>query len=201
MFRPFLLLAAFLPASPALADIPYDDADAVALFTAGFAERCSWAFDEDGALSGEPDRFDVTGPNSWSDEGSPAVIWEFGCEIYAYNTAQVFILATEDGIGPVALARPSLKIVYDEAAAAPGEADSVIETLEIDGWTADLTPINARFDPATVTITAHTYWRGLGDASDTGSWRLRDQQFHLIRYDVDASYDGEVNPVTLVEFE
>ena len=197
------LLAATLPLATAATaqDAPPTDAAAIAVFTATFSEDCIGAFLENGDLVEQPQRFEVKSPSIWGDP-TPMVVWQFHCDIYAYNTSQVFLKSSDmGGVLPVALTRPTLKIEYDEAAAAPGEADSIVSLLEINGWSAGSVAINAAFDPATLTISAHTFWRGIGDASDAGVWRLQDGDFRLQRYEVDASYDGEGNPVTLVSFE
>jgi hypothetical protein len=44
-------------------------------------------------------------------------------------------------------------------------------------------------------------WRGLGDASDSGTWLFRNGDFALVRYEVDASHDGEINPDTVLDYE
>ncbi|SEC30220.1 hypothetical protein [Rhodobacter sp. 24-YEA-8] len=194
-----LLLATASPAFSQAA-LP-EDAIAIAAFSVTFAEECTGAFSEDGRLLKPPKRFEVESPGSWGDP-IPRVVWEFQCDIYAYNISQVFMISSDQGGAiPVGLTRPTLKIEYDEEAAAPGEADSVVSLLEINGWSADLLAINAGFDPQTLQISSHTFWRGIGDASDAGIWRLQDAAFRLVRYEVDASYDGESNPVTLVNFE
>lgn len=197
-----LLSLFLLSASPVFSQTPLPGDDlAIAAFSAGFAQDCSRAFREDGTLLEPPSRFEVKSPASWG-EPTPMVVWEFGCEVYAYNTSQVFMISTDQGgVQPVGLARPTLKIEYDEASAAPGESESVVSLLEINGWSADLLAINAAFDPETLQITSHTFWRGIGDASDTGIWRLQDNAFRLVRYEVDASYDGEGNSVTLVNYQ
>jgi hypothetical protein len=40
----------------------------------------------------------------------------------------------------------------------------------------------------------------VGDASSRGTWVFADGGFRLIRYEVDASYDGEINPQTIVDY-
>jgi hypothetical protein len=60
--------------------------------------------------------------------------------------------------------------------------------------------VNSSFDEASQTITSASKWRGVGDASDSGTWIFRNGEFTLVKYDVDASYDGEVNPETVLDF-
>ena len=44
-------------------------------------------------------------------------------------------------------------------------------------------------------------WRGLGDASSNGTWLFRDGTFTLVRYDVDASEDGKIDPQTVFDVD
>ena len=60
---------------------------------------------------------------------------------------------------------------------------------------------NSSYDEATMSITSNAKWRGVGDASSAGTWIFRDGEFTLVRYDVDASYDGEINPETVLDFQ
>ena len=54
--------------------------------------------------------------------------------------------------------------------------------------------------PATRTVTSHSKWRGLGDASSSGQWLFHNGRFILKSYDADASYDGEINPQTVLDY-
>ena len=38
-------------------------------------------------------------------------------------------------------------------------------------------------------------------ASCKETWIFRDGEFTLMKYDVDASYDGEINPETVLDYE
>lgn len=60
---------------------------------------------------------------------------------------------------------------------------------------------NSTFDEETKTITSNAYWRGIGDASSIGVWEFREASFALKRYEVDATYDEEVNPQVLVDYD
>ncbi|TIS77743.1 MAG: DUF1176 domain-containing protein, partial [Mesorhizobium sp.] len=37
-------------------------------------------------------------------------------------------------------------------------------------------------------------------ASSTGTYLFRHGNFSLVQYDVDASYDGEINPETVLDY-
>jgi hypothetical protein len=60
---------------------------------------------------------------------------------------------------------------------------------------------NSSYDEATKSIMSNAKWRGVGDASSAGTWIFRDGEFALVRYDVDASYDGEINPEPVFDVE
>ena len=68
------------------------------------------------------------------------------------------------------------------------------------GYTAESTLVNSDYDPGTQTLTSYNKWRGVGDAFSAGTWIFREGAFTLVRYDVDASYDGEQNPVTILDY-
>ena len=60
--------------------------------------------------------------------------------------------------------------------------------------------MNSSYDEASHTITSANKWRGVGDASDAGTWIFRNGRFTLVKYDVDASYDGEINPESVLDY-
>ena len=60
--------------------------------------------------------------------------------------------------------------------------------------------MNATFTPATKSITSVSCGRGPCDASDRGTWVFEHGRFVLEVYDVDATYDGQINPVRVVDF-
>lgn len=194
MLRPTLpcLLTCLAPA--ALAD-PLDDR-AIAAFSSAFAESCMAAFTEDGGLIQQPQRFDVMMPWSVS-EAEKATLWQFRCNIGAYNLTEVFLMWTEfEGIVPLAVAQPSVTVVNED----PEDFESPLREVVVTGWGARNFVVNGSFDPATLMLSATGYWRGIGDAYDAGVWALRDGGFQLRHYEVDASYDGETKPQLVLDF-
>jgi hypothetical protein len=192
--RFILPLIPLLCAAPAHADEA--DTRAIAAFTAAFAEACTAAFAEDGSLIEPPQRFTTIMPQSYSTP-VPVKLWQFRCNIGAYNLQSVFMAQTEYyGITPLAFARPDLDVVLED----PENYEGPVKAINITGWSAAPYVVNATFDPSKAELTENSYWRGIGDASSTAVWTLIDDSFRLIRYDVDATYDGEVNPKTLVSF-
>ncbi|MEZ5796879.1 MAG: hypothetical protein R3D63_04930 [Paracoccaceae bacterium] len=192
---PAAIIAALLAAAtPLLADA--DDDRAQAVFSAAYADSCGMAFSASGDLLEPPQRFQANMPFTQG-EPEPVTIWQFRCDAGAYNLIDVFVMKTVyDGTQPVALATPSLRVVNRD----PEDYESPVERIEIDGWSADTRIVNASFDPATGTISGHSYWRGLGDAYDASTWVLRDGGYQLIRFEADASYDGETEPQLVLTF-
>ena len=193
---PALALAVPVFVFPALAD-PLDD-QAIAVFSGGYADACMSAFLEDGSLIQPPERFSMLSASSWGDDPVPMEIWLFRCNIGAYNTQSVLVGHSEsNGVMPLTLARPDLDIVNE----VPDDISSPVREIRIVGWSASPFVVNAELDTATGELHEAAFWRGIGDASSTGVWRLVDEAFRMQRYDVDASYDGEINPETLVQFD
>ena len=75
-----------------------------------------------------------------------------------------------------------------------------MKSIAITGYSARFTAVNAEYDPKTKTITSGSLWRGVGDASSGGTWVFDAGEFVLQTYEVDATYDGESNPKTIVDF-
>jgi hypothetical protein len=73
--------------------------------------------------------------------------------------------------------------------------------VQIVGYTAEDQLMNSSYDPQTRTISSTNKWRGVGDAASSGAWMFRNGAFTLVKYDVDASYDGEVDPESVVDFQ
>ena len=123
-------------------------------------------------------------------------LFRFFCDAAAYNTMHVYFLADEFGkLLPLRFAVPELAIRYEN-----GDAEGRVEELRIVGYTAEDVLLNSRFDPQTLEITTLAKWRGLGDAFSAGVWLFRAGTFTLVKYEVDASYDGEINPELLLDY-
>jgi hypothetical protein len=188
--------AALAPAAwadTALAD-PADD-KALAAFKDGFGEACPSAFNEDGSPILPPERFDLNLPGGDGYPPSTLMLWQFICDIAAYNAQSVWFAQDEWALAPLAFAEPDLRVNYTIA----DDVDSGLKDVSIVGWRASNMLSNSAFDPATMTMTAGALWRGIGDASDSGVWRLVEGRFILIRYEADASYDGEINPTVILD--
>jgi hypothetical protein len=75
-----------------------------------------------------------------------------------------------------------------------------VDSVTVTGFQTEDVAINSNYDEKDRTITTADKWRGVGDASSTGLYLFRNGDFSLVKYDVDASYDGEVDPQTVVDY-
>ncbi len=133
-------------------------------------------------------------------DGDPertARLFRFYCGTGAYNESHVYYQHDEDeGLREVQFATPELDIRYED-----DNSDEKVESVSIIGYTATPKLINSFYDEGSHSITSHGKWRGVGDASDSGTWLFRNGEFTLVKYDVDASYDGEINPETVLDYD
>ncbi|MBA8906147.1 MULTISPECIES: DUF1176 domain-containing protein [Aminobacter] len=127
---------------------------------------------------------------------SEARLFRFFCQMGAYNETHVYYLWNEaDGLNEQHFAAPELDIHYEG-----DNPDGKLESVNVIGYRTENALVNSSFDDKTMTITSHAKWRGVGDASSDGTWLFRDGAFALVRYDVDASYDGDINPETVLDY-
>ena len=137
---------------------------------------------------------------SWSAEAEPedVTLYRIWCMSGAYNVNHAYYIYRDfEGLTPVSFAMPAFEAKYED----DDSLDGALTELTVTGMDATMILTNSEFDPETLTITSNSYWRGLGDASSSGTWIFNDGEFSLRRYDIDASYDGEVNPETVVNYQ
>lgn len=123
-------------------------------------------------------------------EPRPFALVRFHCYYGAYNETHAYYRVDDYGeIRQVQFAVPAYDVVYVN-----GDFDGAIESINQTGFTTNDLLVNSTVDADTLTVTSWSRWRGIGDASSSGEWVFRNGEFVLVRFDVDASYDGEVNP-------
>ena len=201
MIRPLLWLSATLAfaAMPALAQEGDLRKAAMKLHGAAGGTACERM---EGAYVPEDDYVEWTFDYmpSWGsteDDKEQITLIRIFCTSGAYNLIHAYYWQREyDGLQPLAFARPTVNIRYEDEEA----MDGAVLGIDITGFASSTTLVNSEFNPDTLTITSHSLWRGLGDASSDGTWRFSDGEFALVRYDIDASYDGQMNPETLLNY-
>src|SRR5690606_4967163 len=106
---------------------------------------------------------------SWSEDAPPEEVTLFRdwCMSGAYNVNHAYyILTPYDGLLPLTFATPTYDAEYDETEGVDGK----LESLTITGMGTSNFLVNSEFDPRSLTITAKSFWRGVGDASSAGWW-------------------------------
>ena len=123
----------------------------------------------------------------------PYRLYEFPCTAGAYNFGSIYYLADDFGeISQIQFATPEYDVTNET-----DDFESAVTGIKLTGFYAYGIVINPDFDPKTNTLQSFSKWRGMADASSSGQWVFRHGQFVLKSYDVDASYDGEINPVRI----
>jgi hypothetical protein len=156
----------------------------------------------DGFIADEEDRFKswtFSYQPRWNEDGDTeeVTLYRVWCMSGAYNVNHAYYIETEfDGLLPLTFATPTFDAVYEES----DDVDAPLESLTVTGMGTSNFLVNSEFDSETLTISSTSYWRGIGDASSAGTWVFDNGEFTLVQYDIDASYDGEVNPETVVDY-
>jgi Protein of unknown function (DUF1176) len=120
---------------------------------------------------------------------------EVFCNSGAYNIINVyFITLGEDSTTPVHFAVPAFNPVYEN-----DDSEKAVLRIDIQGFTSTDNLVNPTYDAATGTMTSANKWRGVGDAGTSGTWRFLQGRFVLTHFEVDASYDGEINPTVIYD--
>jgi len=136
--------------------------------------------------------------DSESDPERTARLIAFPCTMGAYNLSTIYYQWDElNGLRQLSFAAPTMDISYEDE----GNNESPVHSITVTGFEAADQLVNPEFDANASTLTSWAKWRGLGDAAATGTWAFRNGRFALVKYDVDASYDGEVNPQTVVDYD
>lgn len=148
----------------------------------------------------EPQPWDISYHYTSDAESEPprkATLIRFYCSRGAYNEVHVYYLADDIGqMRELHFAVPELDIHYEN-----NDSDAKVESINVIGFNTEDGLVNSEFDPATNTIGSWSKWRGIGDASSIGKWIFRNGDFTLVKFEVDASYDGEIEHQTVVDYD
>lgn len=163
-------------------------------FLATYGKQCDEQF-----LAEEPNAFSIKYKDKNAAAGDPdkeTRLFEFYCTAAAYNASSVYYMTDGlDGVLQLQFAEPELDIRYEN-----NDSDGKLLGVTVTGFHTTGWATNSEYNEETRTLTTFDKWRGIGDASDTGTYLFRDGNFSLVQYDVDASYDGEENPQTVVDY-
>jgi len=189
---PLLLIALAAPATAAEID------DVKALYRTLYENECSWALGGSPDMV-EPEMFAFSYKDIYDTDDAPlreVRLYRIFCFAGAYNESHVYFTVENDlDIKPLAFVAPQFEVQYKTP-----DNDETVKAITITGYGTQTTIANSEVDAATGTISGVGYWRGLGDASSASTYALENGQYRLVRYTIDASYDGEVNPSLDLQF-
>ena len=182
------------------ATLPKDKAGLTAKAKAQFVAEASAQCDKTAELQGglsEPE-VNVFSYRLKSDEAKAAqrqaTLFTFVCSMAAYNETDVFYLADDvNGLRRLSFAEPEFDYAYFD------QDSAKLKTMKLTGFSASAELTNAAYDPKTKRIASFAKWRGIGDAASSGEWQFVDGAFRLLNYSVDPTYDGKVNPISVIK--
>lgn len=191
------LLLLISAALPAMAQEKATADTVLAASKAAYAGSC-FALSDDaiaaGAPSATPVSYDVTVPGEDGMEPQTYVVWEVLCDLAAYNALNVYWVENAYAeLKPLSFPMPVITAELER----PDDPESPVKSVAITGWTSVEKLVNPAFDPATRTFSHYGKYRGIGDAFDAGTWVLTGDATEIATFEVDASYDGEITPVTV----
>jgi Protein of unknown function (DUF1176) len=128
------------------------------------------------------------------DPPSVATLFAYPCGSGAYNTVEFYYLnIDEQGPARLTFAEPRYDYKYAD------EESAKLTSMSLKGFTSTGALINSGFDGKTNSLTSFSKWRGLGDASSKGTWVFSDGAFVLRDYDIDPTFDEEINPISVMK--
>ena len=201
MIRPLLclpLLAAYSIARPAQAQEEQLEKAAMKMHAVAGGEMCqtgerddvedayqSWTFSYDLYPGAAAESEEITLIRIWCWAGA-----------FNYNTNYSwYTYRAYEGLAPLSFAEPTLKYEHDE-----GAAEGTPTPFSVFGMQGTMTLTNSEYDEETRRITSNALWRSAGDASSSGIWEFVDGEWALVYFEVDNSYDGEINPEVVVDY-
>lgn len=175
--------------------IPKKDAElelARKAFLATYADTCPGS-DIEGQPLGTPTVYKI---GSQDQPDKEVRLVRFLCSMGAYNELSVYYLSQAgQGFTPLQFVEPELDIRDQN-----NDTESKVEHIGITGFRSVDKLYNAKYNEETLTLVAHNRWRGMDDASSTGTYLFRNGAFVLVQYDVDASFDDKANPETVLDY-
>ena len=163
-------------------------------FLATYGAQC-----DKNLLANEPDTFSIKYKDkdaAASDPERETRLFHFSCSAAAYNESSIYYMSDDvSGVRQLQFTEPEMDIRYVN-----NDSEGKVESMHIIGFQTTGWATNSDYDQDAHTITTFNKWRGVGDASSSGTYLFRNGDFSLVQYDVDASYDGEENPQTVVDY-
>ncbi len=164
-------------------------------FYSDYSNNCDSIVRGNGNLV-EPEVFELQFDYSYEEADAPKnnfTLYVFPCSGGPFNSGSV-LYGFEEGaeeVNQLHFAEPEYDIDF---------ADDTLEKIldiRLRGFSTTNTLFNLSIDRENNTIYSITKWRRLADASASGLWKFERGRFVLKSFDVDATYDDQINPVRI----
>jgi len=144
----------------------------------------------------KPEVFELKFNYSYEDPDAPKnnfTLYVFPCVAGPFNSGSVLYGFEEGGqdFQQLHFAIPEYDIDFTD------DTFEKILDIRLRGFSTTNTLFNLSVDPEDNTIYSITKWRRLADASASGLWKFERGRFVLKSFDVDATYDDQINPVRI----
>jgi Protein of unknown function (DUF1176) len=188
------------PAEAVESAAPVDwTARAAEAYMATYRETCAPQDEADKLELRKPDIHEFKYRESSDEADQPdrtVTVYRFFCTRAAYNETHVYFMKNSfEELQPLAFAEPAIHVDYENE-----DSEGKVLAVKIIGMESHNQLVNSEIDPAKKAVTSFSKWRGVGDASSSGIWIFKDGSFVLSTFEVDASYDGEINPKTVLDY-
>jgi Protein of unknown function (DUF1176) len=188
------------PAASGESAVPVDwPARASEAYAATYREACAPQEEADKLEARKPDIYELKYRGSSDEADQPdrtVTVYRFFCTRGAYNETHVFFMKnTFDEMQPLAFAQPTIHVEYENE-----DSEGKVLAVKTVGLESHNQLVNSDVVPAKNTISSYDKWRGIGDASSSGVWVLKDGNFVLSVYYVDASFDGVAKQEPVMDY-
>lgn len=191
--RLLVVTSAILLAMPASAQEVDWQADAVEKALDYHAANLPHLCMEPGASGLEPASFELQVGEE--EAARQALIVEFPCQIGAYSQTAVYVLSDQHGtVSEIVFPSPKFDVNY-----VGGDETAGVDTIVVYETPYLREVVNPSYDSASRTMSERNKWRGLGDAYTATRWQFKNGKFEITYFAVDATFDGQDNPVVLIE--
>lgn len=191
--RLLVVTSAILLAMPASAQEVDWQADAVEKALDYHAANLPHLCMESGASNLEPASFELQVGEE--EAARQALIVEFPCQIGAYSQTAVYVLSDQHGtVSEIVFPSPKFDVNY-----VGGDETAGVDTIVVYETPYLREVVNPSYDSASRTMSERNKWRGLGDAYTATRWQFKNGKFEITYFAVDATFDGQDNPVVLIE--
>ena len=135
-------------------------------------------------------------PRLTEDDTSDTVLASFVCARGAYNVTTKWYSTNEVSFA-VSHTFGEPEIDYELGPSPEVGTDGPLKRIDITGWNTTDQLINAGWDADSKAIITYRKWRGVGDAFSIGTYTFGASGFTLTKFEIDPTYDGEVDAVTI----